>query len=101
MTRLESLLSITTEQESTEGSSSQLTYEIEETTEDKYVSSQTPPSDRSSLRRDRTSQAKHLSRVAAEYNQLLYHVNKARTEKCVFVDQIQWVCGWKPASFRC
>ncbi|KAL1748768.1 oligomeric golgi complex component, COG2-domain-containing protein [Schizophyllum fasciatum] len=54
MTRLESLLSITTEQE------------------------------------DRTNQAKHLSRVAAEYNQLLYHVNKARSEKCVFVDQIQW-----------
>ncbi|KAL1672422.1 hypothetical protein EV122DRAFT_271632 [Schizophyllum commune] len=74
MTRLESLLSITTEQESSEGSSSQLTYGIEESTEDK----------------DRTSQAKHLSRVAAEYNQLLYHVNKARSEKCVFVDQIQW-----------
>uniref|UniRef100_D8QCD3 Conserved oligomeric Golgi complex subunit 2 n=1 Tax=Schizophyllum commune (strain H4-8 / FGSC 9210) TaxID=578458 RepID=D8QCD3_SCHCM len=55
MTRLESLLSITTEQESSEG-----------------------------------RQAKHLSRVAAEYNQLLYHVNKARSEKCVFVDQIQW-----------
>ncbi|KAJ7647285.1 oligomeric golgi complex component, COG2-domain-containing protein [Roridomyces roridus] len=41
---------------------------------------------------DRThgNRAKHLSRVAAEYSQLLYHANKAREEKCVFVDEIQW-----------
>ncbi|KAF9268919.1 COG complex component [Marasmius fiardii PR-910] len=34
--------------------------------------------------------AKHLSRVASEYTQLLYHANKARAEKCLFVDEIQW-----------
>ncbi|KAG7098601.1 hypothetical protein E1B28_000525 [Marasmius oreades] len=36
------------------------------------------------------NRAKHLSRVAAEYTQLLYHANKARTERCLFVDEIQW-----------
>ncbi|TRM69862.1 oligomeric golgi complex component, COG2-domain-containing protein [Schizophyllum amplum] len=74
MTRLESLLSITSEQESSEASNGRLIYGVEESPEDK----------------DRANQAKHLSRVAAEYNQLLYHVNKARSERCVFVDQIQW-----------
>ncbi|ESK97090.1 conserved oligomeric golgi complex subunit 2-like [Moniliophthora roreri MCA 2997] len=38
----------------------------------------------------RENRAKHLSRVASEYTQLLYHATKARTEKCVFVDEIQW-----------
>ncbi|KAF9529343.1 oligomeric golgi complex component, COG2-domain-containing protein [Crepidotus variabilis] len=38
----------------------------------------------------RGNKAKHLGRVAAEYTQLLYHARKARTEKCVFVDEIQW-----------
>ncbi|KAG5648483.1 hypothetical protein DXG03_003094 [Asterophora parasitica] len=34
--------------------------------------------------------AKHLGRVAAEYMQLLYHAEKARAEKCKFVDEMQW-----------
>ncbi|KAK0226128.1 oligomeric golgi complex component, COG2-domain-containing protein [Armillaria fumosa] len=38
----------------------------------------------------RGNQAKHLHRIAAEYTQLLYHASKARAEKCVFVDEIQW-----------
>ncbi|KAK7053317.1 hypothetical protein VNI00_003943 [Paramarasmius palmivorus] len=38
----------------------------------------------------RENRAKHLSRVASEYTQLLYHANKARAEKCAFVDEIQW-----------
>ena len=41
--------------------------------------------------RFRGNRAKHLSRVAAEYTQLLYHVRKARAEKCKFVDEVQWV----------
>ncbi|KAF5386227.1 hypothetical protein D9615_002234 [Tricholomella constricta] len=36
------------------------------------------------------NRAKHLGRVAAEYMQLLYHTEKARAEKCIFVDEIQW-----------
>ncbi|KAK1230452.1 hypothetical protein PQX77_006462 [Marasmius sp. AFHP31] len=39
---------------------------------------------------ERGNRAKHLSRVAAEYTQLLYHANKARGERCAFVDEIQW-----------
>ena len=42
--------------------------------------------------RMRPNRAKHLGRVAAEYSQLLYHVSKARADKCAFVDEIQWVC---------
>jgi conserved oligomeric Golgi complex subunit 2 len=38
------------------------------------------------------NRAKHLGRVAAEYTQLLYHASKAREERCIFVDEIQWVC---------
>ncbi|KAJ6499253.1 COG complex component [Mycena sanguinolenta] len=40
--------------------------------------------------RTRGNRAKHLGRVAAEYTQLLYHASKARQENCVFVDEIQW-----------
>ncbi|KAF9465050.1 oligomeric golgi complex component, COG2-domain-containing protein [Collybia nuda] len=40
--------------------------------------------------RSRGNTAKHLGRVAAEYTQLLYHASKARAEKCIFVDEIQW-----------
>ncbi|KAF7299420.1 Conserved oligomeric Golgi complex subunit 2-like [Mycena indigotica] len=40
--------------------------------------------------RTRSNKAKHLGRVASEYTQLLYHTSKARAEKCVFVDEIQW-----------
>ncbi|KAF9033306.1 COG complex component [Hymenopellis radicata] len=38
----------------------------------------------------RGNQAKHLSRVAAEYTQLLYHAAKARDDNCAFVDEMQW-----------
>ncbi|KAJ6625598.1 oligomeric golgi complex component, COG2-domain-containing protein [Mycena sp. CBHHK59/15] len=41
-------------------------------------------------RSTRGNRAKHLGRVAAEYTQLLYHTTKAREDKCVFVDEIQW-----------
>lgn len=44
------------------------------------------------INRSRTSRAKHLSRVAAEFNQLLYYVDKAQSEQCAFVKVIQPVC---------
>ncbi|KIM75524.1 hypothetical protein PILCRDRAFT_827237 [Piloderma croceum F 1598] len=40
--------------------------------------------------RARGNRAKHLARVATEYTQLLYHVSKARTAFCVYIDEIQW-----------
>ncbi|KAF8492925.1 oligomeric golgi complex component, COG2-domain-containing protein [Gautieria morchelliformis] len=40
--------------------------------------------------RSNTNRVKHLSRVAAEFTQMLYHVEKARSERCAFVDEIQW-----------
>ncbi|KAH9839219.1 oligomeric golgi complex component, COG2-domain-containing protein [Rhodofomes roseus] len=40
--------------------------------------------------RTRANRAKHLSRVAAEYTQLLYHAAKARTDSSAFVDESQW-----------
>ncbi|KAL0956582.1 hypothetical protein HGRIS_002720 [Hohenbuehelia grisea] len=40
--------------------------------------------------RTQATQAKHLSRVTTEYTQLLYHASKAREDKCVFVDKMQW-----------
>ncbi|KAF9501520.1 COG complex component [Pleurotus eryngii] len=40
--------------------------------------------------RNQGALAKHLSRVASEYIQLLYHTSKARAEKCTFVEEIQW-----------
>ena len=48
----------------------------------------------------RTNRAKHLSRVAAEYTQLLYHVNKAKTDQCAFVDECQWVCEISPSLWH-
>lgn len=36
------------------------------------------------------NRAKHLSRVTAEYTQLLYHIEKAKEEHCAFVDEIRW-----------
>ncbi|KAL4073878.1 oligomeric golgi complex component, COG2-domain-containing protein [Scleroderma citrinum] len=35
------------------------------------------------------SRSKHLSRVGMEYTQLLYHISKARAEKCAYVNAIQ------------
>ncbi|KAF8513135.1 COG complex component [Hysterangium stoloniferum] len=40
--------------------------------------------------RTRMNRVKHLARVASEFNQLLYHVEKARTENCAFVGEINW-----------
>ncbi|KAF8578033.1 COG complex component [Ramaria rubella] len=40
--------------------------------------------------RSRTNRVKHLSRVATEFTQLQYHVEKARSERCAFVTEIQW-----------
>lgn len=42
--------------------------------------------------RPRGNRAKHLARVATEYTQLLYHIRKARADKCASVDELQWVC---------
>ncbi|KIK99406.1 hypothetical protein PAXRUDRAFT_822754 [Paxillus rubicundulus Ve08.2h10] len=55
-----------------------------------------PPSHLSGLHdmnsgmKTRGSRGKHLSRVATEYSQLLYHVSKARAENCAYVEEIQW-----------
>ncbi|KAI0633252.1 COG complex component [Trametes polyzona] len=40
--------------------------------------------------RSRGNRAKHIARVAAEYTQLLYHVSRANTEPCAFIDESQW-----------
>ncbi|KAF8910351.1 oligomeric golgi complex component, COG2-domain-containing protein [Mucidula mucida] len=48
------------------------------------------PSTDSQEDKARGNQAKHLSRVAAEYTQLLYHAAKARNDNCAFVDEMQW-----------
>ncbi|KAI0079036.1 COG complex component [Panus rudis PR-1116 ss-1] len=81
VTRLESLLLITTPDEdgtSTEiqgaGSSARGGYGDDGLADD----------------RSRTSRAKHLGRVASEFTQLLYHVSKAKADKCAFVDEWQW-----------
>lgn len=49
------------------------------------------PDDDQHDERVRGNRAKHLSRVASEYTQLLYHVSKANPGKCAFVTEIQWV----------
>ncbi|EIW83330.1 COG complex component [Coniophora puteana RWD-64-598 SS2] len=38
----------------------------------------------------RGNRAKHLSRAAAEYSQLTYHVSKAKDDDCAFINEIQW-----------
>ncbi|KAI0645824.1 COG complex component [Trametes meyenii] len=40
--------------------------------------------------RSRGNRAKHIARVAVEYTQLLYHVSRAHTEPCAFIDESQW-----------
>ncbi|EMD37937.1 hypothetical protein CERSUDRAFT_50066 [Gelatoporia subvermispora B] len=42
------------------------------------------------VRSSRGSRAKHLARVATEYTQLLYHVSRACTGRCAFVEESQW-----------
>lgn len=43
--------------------------------------------------RTQGSRGKHLSRVATEYMQLLYHMSKARAKKCAYIDEVQGVRG--------
>ncbi|KDQ57488.1 hypothetical protein JAAARDRAFT_177682 [Jaapia argillacea MUCL 33604] len=40
--------------------------------------------------RSQANKATHLSRVASEYTQLLYHVSKAQEQKSAFVREMQW-----------
>ena len=49
------------------------------------------PDDDQHDERVRGNRAKHLSRVASEYTQLLYHISKANAGKCAFIIEIQWV----------
>lgn len=39
----------------------------------------------------RRGRGKHVARVGSEYTQLLYDVEKAKSEGCAFVDTLQWV----------
>lgn len=78
VTRLESLLLISSS-ESDEGTDGRFEYELNGLKEDEPK-----------LEQSRSSRIKHLSRVAFEYTQLLYHVSKARNEQSAFVDEIQW-----------
>ena len=102
MTRLESLLLIASPEE---GGGPQrldnvklppyLTTADDDNIEDRFISFTLPFClFNNSSPRTRGNRAKHLGRVAAEYTQLLYHVSKARAAKCVFVDEIQWVCDF-------
>ncbi|EAU91231.2 hypothetical protein CC1G_06866 [Coprinopsis cinerea okayama7 len=77
VTRLEKLLAISSPEEDDDLTSSKLTLQLgnaEDPSDEKL------PANR----------AKHLSRIATEYTQLLYHTAKARSEQCVFVNGIQW-----------
>lgn len=96
MTRLESLLLITSPGKESDGSPeisvpAHLSH-AEDGADDRYVASIGLCTVKLTRSRSRGNTAKHLGRVAAEYTQLLYHASKARTERCIFVDEIQWVC---------
>ncbi|KAF9650191.1 COG complex component [Thelephora ganbajun] len=56
---------------------------------DVAVTGTTPDEDQQD-ERVRGNRAKHLSRVASEYTQLLYHVSKTNPGKCAFVTEVQW-----------
>ena len=43
------------------------------------------------IRSTKANRAKHLLRIASEYNQLLYHASKASTKSCMFVTENHWV----------
>ncbi|KAF8973230.1 COG complex component [Flammula alnicola] len=81
VTRLESLLLITSPEQSTKES-----MELNSTNFLVYPGH----NDETSDEKFRGNRAKHLGRVSAEYTQLLYHVRKARAEKCAFVNEVQW-----------
>ncbi|KZV70663.1 COG complex component [Peniophora sp. CONT] len=81
VTRLESLLLIASTDSPTSPPQRTMSLSKSLSTE-----SEDGPEDRS-----RGSRAKHLSRVAAEYTQLLYHVAKAQADgQSAFIDDIQW-----------
>ncbi|KAF8200776.1 oligomeric golgi complex component, COG2-domain-containing protein [Pholiota molesta] len=81
VTRLESMLLITSLNEDNKD-----TLEIKNANFLVYPSH----SDDSNDEKFRGNRAKHLSRVSAEYTQLLYHSRKARAQNCAFVDEVQW-----------
>ncbi|KAI0744038.1 COG complex component [Daedaleopsis nitida] len=78
ITRLESLLLITSPEDGEKDSATIGTMQI--------------PSRMDGEVEDRTrgNRAKHIARVAAEFTQLLYHVHRAQTEPCAFIDESQW-----------
>ncbi|EJD02931.1 COG complex component [Fomitiporia mediterranea MF3/22] len=78
ITRLESLLLISSPQEGNPpGQSSYL---------ERCLSGDDITDDKST----KGKRAKHLLRIATEYNQLLYHTNKASKKNCSFVAESQW-----------
>lgn len=79
VTRLESLLLISAPSDEDQGQTDLHGMTLGNRTEEERAEERT-----------RGNRAKHLSRVAAEYTQLLYHVTKAQSEKCAFVDECQW-----------
>ncbi|TFK92716.1 COG complex component [Polyporus arcularius HHB13444] len=76
ITRLESLLLISSPEDEGKDSAT--------------IGSMQPTSHADAEDRTRGNRAKHIARVAAEYTQLLYHVSRARTEPCAFIDESQW-----------
>ncbi|KAF8893790.1 oligomeric golgi complex component, COG2-domain-containing protein [Infundibulicybe gibba] len=83
VTRLESLLTITSPDEGMEGGGNIPEFRI--------TSPANGIHEISNEEKSRGNRAKHLGRVASEYSQLLYHVSKAQNESCLFVEKIQWV----------
>ncbi|RPD78692.1 COG complex component [Lentinus tigrinus ALCF2SS1-7] len=78
ITRLESLLLISSPEDEGKDSATAGTMQL------------TSRADTDAEDRTRGNRAKHIARVAAEYTQLLYHVSRARTEPCAFIDESQW-----------
>ncbi|GJJ06410.1 hypothetical protein Clacol_000601 [Clathrus columnatus] len=78
LVRLESLLFITKE-ELSETAFGNLTSRVIQKPDESFLET-----------RSRTNRVKHVSRIATEFNQLLYLADKARQDKCAFVDEIQW-----------
>ncbi|OCH93776.1 COG complex component [Obba rivulosa] len=79
ITRLESLLLIASPPDANESTQEMHTVKMPMRGEDD-----------SAEERARGSRAKHLARVGAEYTQLLYHVSRACTGRCAFVEESQW-----------
>lgn len=96
ITRLESLLLISSP---SEGSSpeqitfAERSYGGEEAVDEKYLVIDMPSAQTHyPANRSKGNRAKHLLRIATEYNQLLYHSSKASSSSCMFVTETQWVC---------